>query len=86
MKRSSPVRSERELAVIVVQLGDFRFESVSLPPELEKALDENTRLNMMRGNIDIYTQMAQADAMKEAAKKLEFERAAYLRDKIKGLQ
>ena len=59
---------DKRLASIGVQLGDFRFESVSLPPELEKALDENARLNMMRGNIDVYTQMAQADAMKEAAK------------------
>ena len=59
---------EKRLSAIGVGLTAFRFESVSLPPELEKALDENTRLNMMRGNIDIYTQMAQADAMKEAAK------------------
>ena len=60
--------SRRALTAAGIGLGDFRFESVSLPPELEKALDENTRLNMMRGNIDVYTQMAQADAMKEAAK------------------
>ncbi len=59
---------DKRLAAAGIGLGDFRFESVSLPPELEKALDENTRLNMMRGNIDVYTQMAQADAMKEAAK------------------
>ena len=58
----------KRLAAAGVTLTAFRFESVSLPPELEKALDENTRLNMMRGNIDVYTQMAQADAMKEAAK------------------
>ena len=31
---------DKRLASIGVQLGDFRFESVSLPPELEKALDE----------------------------------------------
>ncbi len=51
-----------------IGLTDFRFESVSLPPELEKALDETARLTMMRGTMDVYTQMAQADAMREAAK------------------
>ena len=51
-----------------LELTGFNFESFSLPPELEKALDESTRLGMMRKNIDIYTQLAQADALKEAAK------------------
>ena len=51
-----------------LELTGFNFESFSLPPELEKALDESTRLGMMRKNIDVYTQIAQADALKEAAK------------------
>lgn len=51
-----------------LELTGFNFESFSLPPELEKALDENTRLGMMRQNIDIYTRIAQADALREAAK------------------
>ena len=51
-----------------LELTGFNFESFSLPPELEKALDESTRLGMMRKNIDVYTQLAQADALKEAAK------------------
>ena len=51
-----------------LELCAFNFESFSLPPELEKALDESTRLGMMRKNIDVYTQIAQADALKEAAK------------------
>ena len=59
---------DKRLKDVGISCTDFRFESVSLPPELQKALDENARLNMMRGNIDIYTRMAQADAMKEAAK------------------
>ena len=45
-----------------LELCAFNFESFSLPPELEKALDESTRLGMMRKNIDVYTQLAQADA------------------------
>ena len=51
-----------------LELTGFNFESFSLPPELEKALDESTRLGMMRKNIDVYTQLAQADALKEVAK------------------
>lgn len=51
-----------------LELVDFNFENVSLPAELEKAMDENARLGMMRRNVDVYTQIAQADALKEAAK------------------
>lgn len=51
-----------------LELSDFNFENVSLPPELEKAMDENARLGMMRRNVDVYAQMAQADALKDAAK------------------
>ena len=51
-----------------LDLCAFNFESLSMPQELEKALDETTKLGMMRRNMDVYTQMAQADALKEAAK------------------
>lgn len=51
-----------------LELCDFNFENVSLPAELEKAMDENARLGMMRRNVDVYTQMAQADALRDAAK------------------
>lgn len=53
---------------IGLKLTNFVFESFSLPEELEKALDKNTSLGMMRGNMDIYTQMETLAAMKEAAK------------------
>lgn len=51
-----------------LELTRFVFENFSLPKELEEAMDKNTTLGMMRGNMDVYTQMAQADALKEAAK------------------
>ncbi|MGN1053426.1 MAG: SPFH domain-containing protein, partial [Candidatus Scatosoma sp.] len=51
-----------------LELSDFNFENVSLPAELEKAMDENARLGMFRRNVDVYTQIAQADALKDAAK------------------
>ena len=53
---------------IGLELTNFVFESFSLPEELEKALDKNTSLGMMRGNMDVYTQMETLAAMKEAAK------------------
>ncbi len=53
---------------IGLKLSKFVFESFSLPEELEKALDKNTSLGMMRGNMDVYTQMETLEAMKEAAK------------------
>ncbi len=51
-----------------LELSSFNIESVSLPPEVEKAIDENARLGLLRDNADIYTRIARADAMVEAAK------------------
>lgn len=51
-----------------LELTAFHFESFSLPEEVQKALDENVRLGVLRKNADVYTQIAQADALKEAAK------------------
>ncbi len=57
-----------DLEKIGVELTKFNFENFSLPENLEKALDKTTELGMMRGNMDVYTQMAQADALRDAAK------------------
>lgn len=51
-----------------LELSAFHFESFSLPDEVQKALDENVRLGVLRKNADVYTQLAQVDALKEAAK------------------
>ena len=51
-----------------IELSTFVFESVSLPPELEKAFDENARLRMFGKNAEIYRKLAEADAIREAAK------------------
>lgn len=55
-------------AALGLELCDLIFENISLPEELEKALDENARLGIFRDNVDIYARIAQVDAMKEAAK------------------
>lgn len=57
-----------KLGEIGIKITQFNFENFSLPENLEKALDKQTELGMMRQNMDVYTQMAQADALKEAAK------------------
>ena len=59
---------EKRFDEMGLELSDFNFENVSLPAELEKAMDENAKLGMFRRNVDVYTRMAQADALKEAAK------------------
>ncbi len=70
MELSSAVRKSLapRLEAMGLDLAGFNIESFSLPPELEKAMDENARLGMLRGNVDVYTRLAQADALKEAAK------------------
>ena len=70
MELSATVKKslEKRFDELGLELCDFNFENVSLPAELEKAMDETARLGMMRRNVDVYTQIAQADAMKEAAK------------------
>lgn len=59
---------EKCFADIGLEIAKFVFENFSLPEELEKAMDKNASLSMMRNNMDVYSQMAAADAMKEAAK------------------
>ncbi len=51
-----------------LELSSFQFESFSLPKEVEQALDESARLGVLRKNVDVYARIAQADALKEAAK------------------
>ena len=57
-----------DFKAIGLQLTKFVFENFSLPEELEKALDKNASLGILRNNIDVYTQVETLDAMKEAAK------------------
>lgn len=56
------------LEQIGVELAQFNFENFSLPDNLQAVLDEQMRLNVMGKNIDTYTRLAQADALKDAAK------------------
>jgi len=58
---------DEDFKKIGLKLTKFVFESFSLPEELEKALDKNTSLGMLRNNMDVYTQVETLEAMKAAA-------------------
>ncbi len=50
-----------------ITLTDFTIQSISLPEEVEKALDTRTKMGVL-GNLDAYTQLKAADAIEHAAK------------------
>ena len=50
-----------------LELTKFLVENVSLPPEVETALDKRTQMGIL-GNMQAYTQFQAANAMEEAAK------------------
>ena len=51
-----------------MKLSSVVIENISLPEEVEKALDERTKLGMMEDRLDTYTRLKAADAMGDAAK------------------
>jgi len=50
-----------------ILLTKFNFESFSLPPEIEKAIDQRAAMSLKRDVMDVHMQMAGADAMRTAA-------------------
>ncbi|MDR0426735.1 MAG: SPFH domain-containing protein [Clostridiales bacterium] len=59
---------DEDFKAIGIKITKFNFQSFSLPKELQEALDKSTSYGMMRGNMDVHMQMAQAEALKSAAK------------------
>ncbi|HEY7896087.1 MAG TPA: SPFH domain-containing protein [Gemmatimonadaceae bacterium] len=51
-----------------LSITQFVIENVSLPSEVEATLDQQTRMSMLRGQLDSYTQLQSADAIREAAR------------------
>jgi membrane protease subunit (stomatin/prohibitin family) len=49
-----------------ITLTDMTIENISLPPEVEKALDQRTKMGVL-GNLDNYTKMKAAEALETAA-------------------
>ncbi len=56
-----------ELAAMGLALTAFYIENISLPPEVEKALDKRTEMGVL-GNMDQYTRYQAANALGDAAK------------------
>jgi membrane protease subunit (stomatin/prohibitin family) len=55
-----------ELAGIGVQIPKFIIENISVPPEVEAALDKRTSIGVV-GNLDQYAKFQAANAMEDAA-------------------
>jgi membrane protease subunit (stomatin/prohibitin family) len=69
-EKVSKVAMERiapELAKMGVSLTQFFVENISLPPEVEAALDKRSQMAVL-GNLDQYTKYQTAEAMRDAAK------------------
>ena len=49
-----------------ITLTDMTIENISLPPEVEKALDQRTKMGVL-GNLDKYAKMKAAEALETAA-------------------
>ena len=61
-------RTNPEFLKFGMKLTGVVIENISLPEEVEKALDEKTRLGMMEDHLDTYTRLKTADAIGDAAK------------------
>jgi membrane protease subunit (stomatin/prohibitin family) len=55
-----------ELAKMGVSLTQFFVENISLPPEVEAALDKRTQMGVL-GNLEQYTKFQTAEAIRDAA-------------------
>jgi membrane protease subunit (stomatin/prohibitin family) len=56
----------QELAEYGIQIPKFIIENISLPPEVEEAIDKRTSMGAL-GNLDQYTKFQAANAMEAAA-------------------
>jgi membrane protease subunit (stomatin/prohibitin family) len=68
-ERMSGLALERiapDLAAMGLELTAFYIENISVPAEVEKALDERTKMGVI-GNLGQYTQFQAAQAMRDAA-------------------
>jgi membrane protease subunit (stomatin/prohibitin family) len=55
-----------ELAKMGISLTQFFVENISLPPEVEQALDKRSQMGVL-GNLDQYTRFQTAEAIRDAA-------------------
>jgi len=55
-----------DLSKMGISLTQFYIENISLPPEVEKALDKRTQMGVL-GNLDQYAKFQSAEAIRDAA-------------------
>lgn len=60
--------TQEEFGKLGLKLVSLVIENISLPEEVEKALDERTKLGVMEDKMGTYTQYQAANAMRDAAK------------------
>lgn len=60
--------SQPQFEKVGLKLTNCVIENLSLPEEVEKALDERTRLGVLESKVGTYTQLKAADALESAAK------------------
>ena len=60
--------SEAEFDNYGLKLSNFVIENISLPDEVEKALDEKSKLSIMEDQIGTYTKYQAAQSIRDAAK------------------
>ncbi len=60
--------SKEEFAPLGLKLSNFVIENLSLPDDVEKMLDERTKMGVIGDKIGTYTQYKAANAMGDAAK------------------
>ena len=60
--------SQKEFSAYGLKLCTVVFENLSLPEEVEKMLDERTKMGVMEDKMGTYTQFQAAQAMRDAAK------------------
>lgn len=65
-KRIAGILSE-DLANLGITITNFVIENISVPPEVEEALDKRTQMGVV-GDLDQYTKFQTAEAIEEAAK------------------
>lgn len=61
-------RSKEEFEPLGLKLSNFVIENLSLPEDVEKMLDERTKMGVIGDQIGTYTQYKAANAMEESAK------------------
>src|SRR5207244_6200050 len=55
-----------ELGEVGLQIPKFIIENISVPPEVEQAMDKRTQMGVL-GNLNQYTQFQAANALEDAA-------------------